>query len=27
MLVADLILRGDSVWAAIYEPGRKPLKA
>ncbi|WP_363346435.1 FAD-dependent oxidoreductase [Methylocystis echinoides] len=27
MLIADLILRGDSAWAPIYEPGRKPLRA
>ncbi|RTL83012.1 MAG: FAD-dependent oxidoreductase [Hyphomicrobiales bacterium] len=27
LLIADLILRGDSVWASIYEPARKPFKA
>ncbi len=27
LLIADLILSSDSVWAPIYEPARKPLKA
>ncbi len=27
LLISDLILRGDSVFAPIYEPGRKPIKA
>lgn len=27
MLISDLILRGESEWTSVYEPGRKPLAA
>lgn len=27
MLIADLILRGESPWSAVYDPARRPIKA